>query len=133
MVVPQTDRHSGFTLIEVMVALFIVAIALPVFLKSMHGLLDNTSHMRDKTHAYWLAENKMQEMMLEHEIKGDVTKTRKREDQEEFAGREWYWKVEMERTAVEQMYRMEISVGLEQDESLASLSGFLREHESTQQ
>ncbi len=120
-------KNSGFTLIEVMVALVIVGLALPAMLLRMQGILDHTSYINRKTYAYWLAENKMQEMIIAQKLEGNVTKTRKRQDSEEFAGQEWYWKIEMQETAVPKMVRMEIAVGLDEDEPLANLSGFLHE------
>lgn len=117
----------GFTLIEVLVALTIVAIALPAMLIRMQGILDHTSHMSEKTFAYWMAENKMQEMIITQKLQGTVVKTKKQQNTEEYAGINWFWKVEVEETAVEKMYRLEVSVGRDADSSIASLSGFLHE------
>lgn len=120
-------KNSGFTLIEVLVALVVVGLALPAMLLRMQGVIDHTTYINTKTHAYWFAENKMQELIITQKLQGNVTKTRKRQDTEEFAGQDWFWKVEMEQTAVPEMYRVEVSVGLTEDEPIASLSGFLRE------
>ncbi len=120
--------HKGFTLIEVMVALVIVGIALPAMLLRMQSVIDHTSHMTTKTYAYWFAENKRQEMLLTHQLQKNVTKTRKKQDSEEFAGQEWFWKVEVEPTAEEiNMFRMNITVGLDEDSPLVTLSGFISE------
>ena len=120
-------KNGGFTLIEVLVALVIVGLALPALLLRTQAIIDHSSYINEKTYAYWFAENKMQEMQLTHRLEGNVTKTRKRQDTEEFAGQEWFWRVEMEETAVPRMFRMEVSVGLSEDEVIANLSGFLRE------
>lgn len=124
---PLNKRVRGFTLIEVLVALTIVGLALPALVLRMQGIMDHTGHINTKTYAYWLAENKIQEMTITQQLEGNVTKKRKQQDTEEFAGTTWFWKVETEQTEVEQMYRMEVSVGLTEDDILVTLSGFLYE------
>lgn len=123
----HNKRQNGFTLIEVLVALVVVGLALPALLTRMQSILDHTGYINTKTYAYWLAENKMQELIITQKLQGDVVKTKKKQDTEEFAGQNWYWKIEIEETPLEKMHRVEISVGLEEDKTLANLSGFLRE------
>ena len=58
----RSDR--GFTLIEVMVALAIVALALTAIAASMNQMIDSATTMRDRTYASWIAQNKITEFRL---------------------------------------------------------------------
>ena len=51
------SAHSGFTLIEVMVALAIVAITLGAGIKAAGALTNNTQRLADVTAAQWCADN----------------------------------------------------------------------------
>lgn len=120
-------KNRGFTLIEVLVATALVGIALPALLFRVQSVLDNTAYVEDKTYAFWLAQNKLNELILQQEIDRSATKTKKDGDTVEFAERDWLWRVEVLETPVPKMYRITVEVGLEQDETLAALSGFLYE------
>ncbi|PCJ98229.1 MAG: type II secretion system protein GspI [Alteromonadaceae bacterium] len=121
----KPNKSAGFTLIEVLVALVLVGVALPAMIIRIQSILDNTAYMEEKTYAYWIAENVMQEMILTQELEKDVTKSRKQTDIIEYADRKWHWKVETEETAQPGMYRIDVSVGFDEDSSLAALSGFI--------
>ena len=124
---PFKKMSAGFTLIEVMVALVVVGIALPAMIIRMQNIMDNTGYMNQKTYAHWLAENKMQEIQIISILEGAGSKTKKRQDTEEFAGVEWHWKVQITETDYPGLFQMEVSVGLEEDNSLANILGFLYE------
>jgi len=56
--------HRGFTLIEVMVALAIVAVTLGAGMKAAGALADNAQRMIEVTSAQWCAENQLTELRL---------------------------------------------------------------------
>jgi general secretion pathway protein I len=56
----MASKRGGFTLVEVMVALLIVALALPALLMRIGGMATAAGHSRDVAIAYWVAENKLQ-------------------------------------------------------------------------
>jgi general secretion pathway protein I len=56
--------HAGFTLIEVMVALAIVAITLGAGMKAAGALADNSQRLVEVTSAQWCAENQLTELRL---------------------------------------------------------------------
>jgi len=55
---------QGFTLIEVMVALAIVAVTLGAGIKAAGALADNTQRIIEVTSAQWCAENQLTELIL---------------------------------------------------------------------
>jgi general secretion pathway protein I len=58
------SRQQGFTLIEVLVALAIIAVALAAALRATSMLAQNNRALRDKTLALMAAENHMAELRL---------------------------------------------------------------------
>jgi len=55
---------AGFTLVEVMVALVIVAVSLAAGVKAAGALTDNASRLREMSAAQWCAENQLTELRL---------------------------------------------------------------------
>ena len=54
----------GFTLIEVLVALAIVAIGMAAVLGALNSSADTVSYLRDKTFAQWVALNRIAGLRL---------------------------------------------------------------------
>jgi general secretion pathway protein I len=50
---------AGFTLVEVMIALVIVATALPALVMLVSAQVNGAAHVREKTYAMWVAENEL--------------------------------------------------------------------------
>lgn len=61
---PRSRRVSGFTLIEVLVALTIVAITLGAGIKAAGALTGNTQRLADVTAAQWCADNQLTGLRL---------------------------------------------------------------------
>lgn len=57
-------KQRGFTLLEAMIALMIVAMALPALITLVLTQLDGSASIRDKTYAYWVAENQLTRVRL---------------------------------------------------------------------
>lgn len=61
---------GGFTLIEVLVALVIVAIALGAGMKAAGALTNNADRLQRMSAAQWCAENQLVEMRLQRQFPG---------------------------------------------------------------
>jgi len=120
-------RARGFTLIEVMVALAVVAIALPALLVSLYQQVDSTAYLRDKSMAHLVAANKLVELRVLSRATESLVRG-KDNGVEQMADREWHWWLDKQPTEVPQFFRIEIRVaqGEEQREQpLYTLVAFL--------
>ncbi|MGQ0587864.1 MAG: type II secretion system minor pseudopilin GspI [Gammaproteobacteria bacterium] len=117
-------RGRGFTLIEVVVAVAILAVALGALISSMARYADNAAWLRDKTVALWVAHNRLTEIGLEPAwpqlgaSDGDVA----------MAGIEWRWDVTVSETPDPRVRRVDIRVRQKDREGdAAALSSFVAE------
>ena len=63
-------QHTGFTLIEVLVALAIVAIALATGVKAAGALVNNSERLAQVSAAQWCADNELAGLELERQFPG---------------------------------------------------------------
>jgi general secretion pathway protein I len=118
------DRvSSGFTLIEVLIALAIAAVALAGITRLVIQSIDTTTSLRDREIATWVAENRIATLRIDHAWPSlDTT-----DGDTEMAGRHWHWNQVVISTPYPQLRRVEISVDPEHSKHhAASLVGFLR-------
>lgn len=66
----QSVRDRGFTLIEVLVALTIAAVALMAALRATGSLAQSSEELRLRTLAQWSAENQLSELRIQNELPG---------------------------------------------------------------
>ena len=102
-------------MIEVMVALAVVAIALPALMTSLYLHLDNTGYLRDKALAQMVASNKLEELRIVSHARQSLLQGRD-SGQASVAGREWYWSLESQPTAVQGFSRIEIAVAASEED-----------------
>lgn len=120
-------RVCGFTLVEVMVALAVVAVALPALLLTLSQQLDAVRYLDDRAQAQWVAANRLAELRLILTAKGTL-QNGTLSGTEELAGREWYWWSEGVETQLPGFFRYEITVAdseTGQDAPLHTLDGYL--------
>lgn len=97
---------AGFTLIEVLVALAIVAIGMAAVLSALSSSADTISYLRDKTFAQWVALNKIATLR----ISGQQPPTGTTNGDTDYAGRSWHWRQEVVTTEVQGVVRIDVSV-----------------------
>jgi general secretion pathway protein I len=95
----------GFTLIEVLVALAIVAIGMAALMSALTSSANSTVFLRDKTLAEWVALNQIETARLSLQRPS----TGKTDGEAEMAGRKWKWHQEVVETEVKGIRRIDVS------------------------
>jgi general secretion pathway protein I len=107
-----------------MVAMAIAALGLAAVTASVSQMVDAGYAMQQRTYASWIAQNKIAEMRLANVVP-DVSESSGEID---YAGREWLWRATISETDVENLYRLDVQVGLANgDENIRTVTGFIGE------
>ncbi len=119
------NKLAGFTLLEAMIALVIVALAMMAVNTQLNGYVVSTAFIEQKTLASWIAANILTDLSVAPqwpalgETEGEV----------EFAQRQWIWRAEVSETPVENLRRVDVTVFRVLADSpelqIHTLSGFL--------
>lgn len=104
-------KSSGFTLIEVLLALAIIAIALTALLKATAQNIENTHRIKEKNISHWIAMQgvTMIQLGLVH-----VNQTQEATQSTTMLGQQWYWRAKISATPVKKMQQITISVSSQQ-------------------
>jgi len=114
--------QSGFTLLEVLVAVTILAIALAAIIAGGARYASAAGDLRDKTLALWVAHNRLTEIEL-LPTWPDVGSSR---DDVEMGGQHWTWHVTVTATQDATLRQVHIQVMPRDDHhSLVSLDAYL--------
>ena len=115
---------EGFTLVEILIALAVLASALSATAHALGSAVDTTAALRERTLARWVAEDRLTELELRSEWpaldpkEGDAT----------MGGRRFHWVQETGVTPVTRLRRVEMSVMLPGAKvALARLTGFVEQ------
>ena len=118
--------QRGFTLLEVLAALAIVAFGLAALWKGLGQGIAVTQGLPDRVMARWVA----QDRLVLRQARGDWPDTRTYDGETEMGGRTWFWEEQVSTTDSERLRRVTVSVGAsEEDPSLVSLEGYVHRAE----
>jgi general secretion pathway protein I len=99
-------RTRGFTLIEVLVALAIVAVGMAAVMRTVSSSADTILYLRDKTFAQWVALNQIANLR----ITGQSPGVGNSEGDTDYAGRKWHWRQDVVASEVPGVKRIDVSV-----------------------
>ena len=112
MIIDRLQRRGGgFTLLEAMVALIIVALGMMAVNTQLNRYAAAAFYVEQKTLASWIASNVITELSVAPtwpEL-GDT------DEEIEFAGQRWHYRVEIQETPVENLRRVDVEVALVDD------------------
>ena len=126
----------GFTLLEVLVALLVLALSLGAVIQTAADYAQNQAYLRDRTFAEWVARNQLATTLLQVRMAKRWPSIGQQKGEIEFpvatsdvGGREWRWVMQVTQTPEEDLRRLDIEVfplNVDEDQPpLASLSGFV--------
>jgi general secretion pathway protein I len=115
----------GFTLIEILIALAVLAVAMGSIIKAATDYTGGLAHLRDRTMATWVARN----VLNEFQVQNQWPSVGQRKGNMEMGHFEWRWLANISQTDEAELRRLDIEVLRPEDDSdspVSVLSGFLR-------
>ncbi|MCP4335513.1 MAG: type II secretion system minor pseudopilin GspI [Gammaproteobacteria bacterium] len=115
-------RGRGFTLIEVMIALLVIAIGMGAVINTTGESGWKSAALRQKTIASWVAQNQI----ALYRAKRTWGSTKPKSGVVEMANVKWAWKMKISTTDDPSLRRLDVDVSLKDDSDIkASLTGFI--------
>jgi len=116
---------AGFTLLEVLVALAVIALSMGAIIKATGDYTNNQSYLRDRTMALWVARN----VLVQYRVDKEWPRVGERKGTLEMGNREWRWLAVTSQTDEAELRRLDVEVfpidSEDDDLPLSTLSGFL--------
>jgi len=115
-------RQNGFTLIEILIAVAVVAIALSAIVTEVSRDLHYAHLLRNKTLAQWVAMNKI----TEWQITENWPDPGQQQGETEMARQTWYWRINTSTTDDKNIRRLDVEVSDQKDnDNLVTLLAYL--------
>ena len=128
-------REHGFTLVEVLVATAIIALALGAFVSGGARYADYARYIHDRTIAQWVARNQLVQYQIAEQWPGTGTE----DGDTDMGDTNWHWEAEIQESPDPDVRRIDVRVfridpnsGEPEADSVALLSGFVTQHVALQ-
>ena len=105
----STRRNRGFTLIEVLVALVIVAVGMSVLMGALSSSARTVFYMQDKIFAEWVALNQIATVRIGLQ-QGQIPPVGTSNGDLDFANRSWHWRQDVVASQVPGINRIDFKV-----------------------
>jgi general secretion pathway protein I len=116
--------QRGFTLLEILVALAVLALAMSAVIKAASDYTVSQTHLRDRTMATWVARN----VLAEFQVRKEWPSVGEQKGTLEMGKLEWRWLARTSQTDEARLRRLDVEVipaDSDSSEPLTTLSGFL--------
>ena len=115
------SRNSGFTLLEVLIALLVLGIALAALVRTGQVSAETVTQLSQRSNAFHVAD---QAMMGLYQTNGLTTG--RHQGEQLFNNQRWYWLADVENTENPQIAKITLKVGDDNkvNHALAQLVGF---------
>jgi general secretion pathway protein I len=120
-------RARGFTLIEILIALTVLAVAMGAIIKAASDYTGSIVHLRERTLANWVA----RDVLNDFQVRKEWPRVGERKGTLAMGRNEWAWRAVISQTDEAELRRMDVEVVPEESdpdaEPVTRLSGFLRQ------